>query len=240
MATRPLPFTLFGCLALLACGALPRPAHAGYISFRTIDANSATDARIAEGQMFLEVFDRGTVNGVNHVGFRFYNNGPAQSTITSVAFEDGTLLDQVKITYSGSGIGFSEGGTPDFPFLNPSKNYFSDGANSPGPKKGINPGEWVEFEFSLLNNRTYQDTLNAIQLGANGPVPDPYSPNYFQSLRFGIHVTNFASGGSEKLLNNVPPVNPVPAPPGLLLLVSSVPCLLLGWAYRQKLAPRPS
>jgi hypothetical protein len=209
------------------------------MSFQSMTNNSATDSQIAEAQMVLEVFDRGTVNGVSHVGFRFYNQGPTQSTITSVAFEDGTLLDQVRITYSGSGIGFSEGGTPDFPFLNPSKNYFSDGANSPGPKKGINPGEWVEFEFSLLYNKTYQDTLNAIRLGADGPIPDPNNPNYFQSLRFGIHVTNFASGGSEKLLNDVPPVNPVPAPPGLLLLASGVPCLLLGWAYRRTFA-RPA
>jgi hypothetical protein len=214
-------------LGLLLIASLP--AQAGFIvNFGPGGGtNNAGDMAIAQAQMTLEVFDRGTnASGVQVVGFRFHNSGPHQSTIAAIGFEDGTLLGQLSpILYSNSGIAFSPGGAPNFPFLS---NYlfFEDSANSPSPKNGINPGEWAEFQYALINGKTYQDTINALQMGFGGAVPDPANPGRHHSLRIGIHVRNFASGGSEKLVT-VGDVNPVPAPPVAVLLLSAVPFLAL-------------
>ncbi|WP_101760591.1 hypothetical protein [Oceanicoccus sp. KOV_DT_Chl] len=168
-------------------------------NFTCITGNNVGDCTIGETQLVVDVTDAGVVAGVQKVDFTFTNAGAAQSTISEIYFDDGTLLGIFAIN-STAGVEFSEGATPpNLPGgLDPTVSFVADfaaDADNPAPKKGVNAGgvDQVTITFDLINGKTYADTIDA--MGTD--------------LRIGLHVINFASGGSESFV--APAEVPVPA-----------------------------
>jgi hypothetical protein len=63
---------------------------------------------------------------------------------------------------------------------------------------GVGPTEWVRIQFSLQGGQSFADVVDELTTG---------------TLRIGIHVIGYGSGGSESFINE-----PVPEPgTGLLL-----------------------
>lgn len=173
------------------------------LGFKAITNNTIGDPGIAETQLFVEVYDAGG----GTVAFRFYNNGPYASSITDVYFDDGTLLGISGIT-NGSGVNFTENATPknlpsgsNVSFVTGTAilngGSYSADSTPPTQPNGVNPGEEVTIFFQLVQGKTYADTLAALN---------------DDSLRIGIHVQGFESGGSESLIDN-----PIPAPAAVAL-----------------------
>jgi len=95
--------------------------------------------------------------------------------------------------------------------------YYDAQATNPAPKSGVNPGETVAITFSLINGNTFEQVISDLD------SPDDL-------LRVGLHVINFANGGSEAFVNNGAPV---PEPGTMILLGTG----LIGLAgLRKKLA----
>ncbi|MBI5439950.1 MAG: PEP-CTERM sorting domain-containing protein [Deltaproteobacteria bacterium] len=170
------------------------------LGFKSITNNNATNASIGEAQLFVDISDPGS----NQVKFHFYNDGPQACSITDVYFDDGMLLGIASIA-GGFGVNFSEGANPPnlpggsaISFVS----TFSADSNAPRQRNGVNPGEWLDITFNLLNDQTFDDALAALGDG---------------SLRIGIKVQGFANGGSESFVNM-----PVPEPGTLLLLGSGL------------------
>ena len=72
---------------------------------------------------------------------------------------------------------------------------------------GVGPSEWVRIQFTLQNGQTFADVLDDLTDG---------------SLRVGIHVIGFGSGGSESFVNY-----PIPEPGTAVLLGSGLALLAL-------------
>ncbi|MCH8253491.1 MAG: hypothetical protein IID36_13675, partial [Planctomycetes bacterium] len=164
-------------------------ATAETFSFFNITNNNAGDAAIGEAQLFVDVTDPGP----GQVLFTFYNIGPEDSSITDVFFDDGALLGIAEIDDSHPGVSFSIQATPnDLPGGNnadppfETTQGFSADSDAPVAPNGVDPGEWLGITFDLLPGMTFSDLL--FDLGN-------------ESLRIGIHVQSFASGGSESFIN---------------------------------------
>jgi len=152
-------------------------------------------------QLSLEVKDLGYSGGVYKVEFIFKNNiapyasGQAlDSSIESLYFEDGTLLDLATvISYPAAGgvVGFAEvfdspslpyGESLDPPFTQ-TTNYFAVDADNPAPFKGVNLGEAVGIVFDLQTGKEFDDVISALYQGFEDPLAEEV-----ESLRIGIHV----------------------------------------------------
>ncbi len=202
--SRKLPFLRLAVLVLAVWAVAPGPASALMLGFGNITSNDAGNAAIGEGQLSVDVTDLGG----GGVSFQFANSGPEQSTITHIYFDDGVALDASTLTIVGdSGVNFSlddrEGNLPGGNSLDPQfETMLSVGADAPSPKNGVNPGEGVTLSFASLNFQALTDALNS------------------GLLRVGIHVQNFANGGSESFITTtnieIPP--PQVDEPGSLLI----------------------
>jgi len=185
------------CLLVLGVGT----AQADLYSFENITNNNPVNAAAGEAQLFVDVWDVGG----GEVGFRFFNTGPADSSITDVYFDDGALLGIGSII-NGSGVSFSElaspsdlpGGKSIVPPFDTTEGFSAD-SESPIMMNGVNPGEELDVLFDLQAGRYYSDVLGDLNSRA---------------LRIGIHVQGFADGGSEAFVNNG---TVVPLPGALLL-----------------------
>ncbi|MEX2175615.1 MAG: hypothetical protein WD872_14725 [Pirellulaceae bacterium] len=219
-------FPLF-IAALLAGSALSGPAHAALKTFRFegITNTNTSDAAIGEDQLFVDVFDNAsdplwddTLNklATGHVGFRFRNTGPLDSSICDIYFEDGTLVSSMDGTIRASlGVKFTQGASPgNLPGgggvgFKATPGFVADSA-PPVQPNGVNPNEWVIISFELEPGLSYDHVIAAL---AKRPAKAGSG-----SLRIGIHVQGFAGGGSESFVNLPDPVpEPVPEPATVLL-----------------------
>lgn len=178
-------------LLLLVPALLATPAWAATFPFICITNNDPIDCAIGEAQLSVTVFapDPGLV------GFRFENEGPDDAAIARVYFDDSTnLLTGITAINNGPGVSFSEPATPgNLPGGN-EIGFFADysaGATPPPAHNGVDPGEWLEIIFGLVPNVTVDDVIAAVS---------------DWDLRIGVHVIDFASGGSESFI-----AVPVPA-----------------------------
>jgi hypothetical protein len=154
--------------------------------------------------------------GANQVSFTFTNSGPDDSSITVVYFDDGTLLSLASIV-DGTGVDLESGASPgNLPAANNASPPFEAtaglvaGSQPPVQPNGVNPGEELTLIFDLLGGKTLADTEAAIGDG---------------SLRIGLHVQGFESGGSESFVSV-----PVPEPSVSLVLGAA----LLGLVRRSR------
>jgi hypothetical protein len=176
------------------------------LNFYNITNNKSTDAKIGEDQLTVKVQE--LIN--NKVGFLFENSGPKASVISEIYFDDGALLKIANI-FDGPGVKFEQIGSevkppnlPGWDSMTPQFQVtagFLAEAESPEPTWGVGPQQWVNIIFDLQPNKSYADVVTALTLPTAG-----------EWLRIGIHVKDFAGGGSESFVNV-----PVPVPGALLL-----------------------
>ncbi|MFQ6049193.1 MAG: hypothetical protein ACE5K7_07505 [Phycisphaerae bacterium] len=173
-------------------------ARADLFPFVNITGNNPVDAAIGEAQMFVRVIDPGS----GQVLFTFINTGPEASSITDVYFDDGVLLGIASIEDSDPGVEFSQLAAPqdlpggnllDPPFV--TTVGFSADSDPAVQPNGVNPGESLGILFDLASGGTFADVISQLHDG---------------TLRIGIRVQGFESGGSESFVA-------VPAPGAMLL-----------------------
>ena len=192
---------LGGTAALVLAAA---PARAAVLGFGCISGNLAGDCAIGEAQLTVNVSDAGG----GEVLFSFSNSGPAASSITDVYFDDGSLLALAVVIndlVAPGIVDFSQGASPgNLPAGNLASPPFQTTAgfnadsNPPTQPNGVNPGELLGIRFTLQAGQDFDDVLSELGDG---------------TLRIGIHVQGYATGGSESFVNE--PL-PEPATFGLL------------------------
>ncbi len=185
------------CATVLVAGVvvLAPSARAATIPFgQCVTDNNAGDCAIAFDQISLDV----TSGGGNQVLFDFGNTGSEMLTLARIYFDDGSLMELLSIS-NGGGVSFTFDQFPgpnDLPggenaldqFGNPDPFVttlgFLSGATAPPPTNGLEPGENVVLTFKLAGGQKIDDILAELGDG---------------TLRVGVHMINFASGGSESL-----------------------------------------
>lgn len=196
MRHTPLTYISVLGLALAFFLILPTEARAELYGFYSITNNNAGDAAIGTAQLTVDVTD----NGSNQVLFEFANEGPEDSSITHVYFDDADprlLLNSIASTIEGPGVAFTAGeaSPSDLPGGNSISPKFvrtkalKADADAPVQPNGVNPGEWLQFVIGLQPTKTFADVIAALDSG---------------DLRIGIKVQGFESGGSESFVNIVP------------------------------------
>jgi hypothetical protein len=192
---------VIGCLAL--CFAvlciIASPARAVSFGFVNITNNNATDAATGEAQLSVDVADYGVNSqGNNLVLFTFTNSGPNPSSITEVYFDDGVLLNLATVQ-NISGVDFTQdsinptnppdlpGGKAIVPQFNVTASFSADVTQNTAD--GVNPGDILGIVFELQDTKTYSDVIADLNSRA---------------LRIGIHVRDFAGGGSESFITPIP------------------------------------
>lgn len=183
---------LFSLLAVLAFA--PAASSTTIAFSQCVTDNNAGDCAIAFDQISLDV----TSDGDDQVLFDFANTGSEMLTLARIYFDDGSLMELLSIS-NGGGVNFTfdvDVGPNDLPggenaldqFGNPDPFVttlgFLSGATAPPPTNGLEPGENVVLTFELAGGTTIDDILAELGDG---------------TLRVGVHLINFASGGSESL-----------------------------------------
>lgn len=189
---------LAGAFSLLLTGSVAHEAAAIPLDFSCITGNSATDCGIATSQLSVTLDALGT----DQVRLTISNDGPAASVYTRVLF-DGSVLDAVDaVGNAPPGVEFASVSPGVLPGGNGNPIQFTAdlevSADNPMPQNGVGPGETLTIDLGIVAGSDFADVLAALADG---------------SLRIGMHVQSFASGGSESVLNL-----PVPEPGTLLLL----------------------
>jgi hypothetical protein len=180
-------------------------------SFDCITVGSAVNCSTGEAQLGFTVTDLGS-----SVDFRFTNAGPAASSITDVYFDWSSPTYSVNagtITDSGAGVSFSWGASPSNLPGGSAIGFFADrtaDSNTPVQPMGVNPGEWVNFNFS--------GAYSTLLAGLNS-----------NQLRVGAHVQGFSNGGSASFV-----VTPVPEPETYAMLLAGLG--LMGFVVRRRRA----
>ena len=185
---------------LISASAVATQSQAVTYGFDCITGNVAGDCSIGEAQLTVDVTDA----GAGQVLFTFNNSGPADSSITDVYFDDGSMASIsgiASIDNSDPGVSFTQDGPapnqvspPDLPGGNSITPVFNvtDGlsadSDAPTQPNGVNPGESLGVLVNL-SGVSYADLLSDIASA---------------DLRIGIHVQGYAGGGSESFVNNVP------------------------------------
>ena len=148
--------------------------------------------------------------------FSFTNAGPGASSLTDVYFDDGPL-DSMTAIINSAGVAFTGGASPgDLPGGNDLVPMFdadfSADSDAPVAHNGVNPGENLGIQFSLVPGMTVDDVIALLVDG---------------SLRVGIHVQAFEDGGSESFI-----LTQLPEPAVFALLASVLAGLTAARARR--------
>lgn len=124
-------------------------------------------------------------------GFTFYNESLINSSIARIYFDGGSLSGIADIT-EGTGTSFSQSATPsNLPGVKPleppfvTTAGFSIGSDAPRPHSGVNPGEWVQITFDLINGGSFQSMIDELDTGV---------------LRIGVHIIALPDGSSESAI----------------------------------------
>lgn len=127
-------------------------------------------------------------DGGSQVDFTFHNASPIDSSLARIYFEDSLFLGSATVT-NGTGTSFTQPATPGNlpagnllqpPFV--ATSGFSVGGTPPPPQEGVNPGEWVQISFTLINNGTFQGIIDDLDAA---------------TLRIGGHIIALPDGSSE-------------------------------------------
>ena len=196
-------------------------AHALQFGFYNISANILGDAAIGEAQLYVDVTDP----GVGQVLFTFGNTGTEASSIADVYFDDGSLLGIASLIDADDGVGGDAGvdftqdakpgdlpsGNNAFPHFIATAGFTAD-SDSPVQPNGVNPGESLGILFNLQDSKNFANVLSELS---------------DRTLRIGIHVQGFASGGSESFVNTVPDAS--------IMFLLGTSLIALGFFSRKKL-----
>lgn len=226
-------FVSFAAVAAVALGLSAAPdVQAATFNFTNITNNSGVDVA---GQLTVEVAEA-FVKGASGASFTFFNSvDPTYASITAVYFDDSipllgdAIVDQVNTT---AGVSFSEGATPPvLPGGNGSPHNFnvtgSADSDSPHPvTNGVdNATESLTIIFALLSGFTFDDLLTALGTG---------------DFRIGLHVQAIAGttlGSDSDSFLNTPPIDTVPLPAGLVLLLTGLAGAGALGRYKARQAP---
>lgn len=201
-------------------------ASAASFSFYNITGNNVADATAGEAQLSFTVSDCGG----NCAYLTFMNSGPLAMSITDVYFEDNNnpgeissisgLVDADDGVGGDAGVDFSLGAAPpNLPgggggVFTATAGLLAD-SDPPVQPNGVNPGEQLGVFLSLVSGN-YLSLISDLEGG---------------DVRVGIHVQGFSGGGSESFINNrcpvnnpncFPPVNQIPVPASLPLLLAGL------------------
>ncbi len=188
---------------VLLLTAFAMPASAASVGFGCITGSLASDCAIGETQLHLAITDEGP----GQVRFTFSNSGPLQSVISEIYFDDGSLLGIASII-NGTGVVFQQdanppnlpGGNLASPPFQVTAGFLAEAVPSPA-MNGVGAGEFVAIIFNLQGGASYSDVLTQLSDG---------------TVRAGVHVISFTSGGSESFVNH-----PLPEPSTALLLLAA-------------------
>jgi hypothetical protein len=189
---------LFSLVFYCVFATLSLPLHAAYVYHLEAFTNNGSYYDSADLDLYVVVSDGQAAD----VDFTFHNNSLVDSSIARIYFDDSSFLDIAGIT-EGLGTSFSQPATPgnlpagktlEPPFV--AVDEFSYKAGPPGPKNGVNPGEWLQVSFNLNNGATLATVIDYLDAG---------------SLRIGAHVIALPDGSSESVVT-------VPEPATVALL----------------------
>ena len=128
-----------GAFSLLCC----QSASAIILSFGSITTNGVGSPEIGEAQLFVEALD---VAG--DASFRFFNLGPANSNISEIYFDDGSLLGISSIIDNPPSVDFELGAMPaNLPSGSNADPDFEVTSGDPGlvGKTLVSENCWVDF-----------------------------------------------------------------------------------------------
>ena len=196
------PYGHLRFLVLAISLAVAAPASGMSLGFGCLTGNDPGDCAIGEAQLSVDVIDLGG----GQVAFEFANSGPAASVISEIYFDDGSLLGLSSVV-NGPGVDFVPdasppnlpGGDTALPPFIVTAGFLAEASPAPS-MNGVGAGEWVRVIFGLGGGGTHADVLAELDSG---------------TLRIGIHVIAFASGGSESFIN-------VPEPGTVLLALAAL------------------
>ncbi len=203
--------------AIVVLGCLVGNARGAMLSFYCLTNNNSADAAIGVAQLTVEV----TSPDASHVLFEFRNIGPAASSIADVYWDDGSLLTLDNLVDEDDGFGgdagvdFSPGASPGnlpggnnaSPAFVATEGFLID-SDPPVRPSGVDPGERLGVLYTLQAGASLQDIIDELVTG---------------TMRVGLHVQGFDSGGSESFINNPLVANiPEPATMSLLALGASL------------------
>lgn len=182
-------------------------AEALTIGFTCVPGAPAASCASGEAQLRAEL-SAGPSAG--EVRFDFTNLGTADASITDIYFD---AADWLVFAFSsdGPGVDFEPGARPrNLPgggMLTPAfETSFGADSEAPSVRNGIDPGETLALVFRLGAGRALADVAAALADG---------------SLRIGLHVQGFSSGGSASFVNVAPGLPPEVPKPDLAWLLGA-------------------
>lgn len=186
------------CALVGGASLTPLTATALPLSFTCITQNSATDCGIATSQLTVTI----DALGSSQARLVLTNAGPDAAVFTRVLFDGSVLSAIAGLGDTPPSVDFAVASPGTLPGGNGSPYFFTTdlevAAVAPAPHRGVGPGESLTVDLAIAPGLDFDDVVAALTDG---------------SLRIGVRVQSFASGGSEALLNV-----PIPEPGTLAML----------------------